>query len=79
MATIPWTASAALENVVRAGNDLAEVTSLEGCVRAWLELDDVHKRRAELVMEKAFQFQDEGYTRVFHEEGIAELAKHLPT
>jgi len=40
---IEWTMSAALENVLRGDTDLAEVTSLEGAVRAWRDLDPEHR------------------------------------
>jgi hypothetical protein len=36
---INWRMSVALENVPRGDEQLAEVTSLEGAVRAWLALD----------------------------------------
>jgi len=38
---IDWRMSAALENVPRGNSDIAEVTSLEGAVRAWVTLDGV--------------------------------------
>lgn len=79
MTTIPWSMSASLENVVRGGNELPEVASLEGCVRAWLKLDAVHREDAELVPEHSFQFMDDGPTSVFRGAEIAALAKYLPS
>lgn len=78
MAVIPWSTSASLKNVVRGGNDMVEVTSLEGCVRAWLMLDPAHQADAELVPERAFQFEDDGPTSIFRGGEIAALARHLP-
>lgn len=40
---INWTMSAALENVVRGEEDVAEVANLAGAVREWLRLDPEHR------------------------------------
>ncbi|WBO21543.1 hypothetical protein [Sphingomonas abietis] len=69
--------SAALENVPRGDNDLAEVTSLEGAVRAWLGLDPEHRIHARLSTEHPIQLQGVP-TAIFTGEAIGELAKHLP-
>ena len=45
---IDWRMSAALETVPRGDEDLAEVTSLDGAVRAWTALDPEHRSAAEL-------------------------------
>ena len=75
--SIDWRMSAALENVPRGDTDLAEVTSLEGAVRAWSQLDAKHQAEAVLKPERAVQI-DGVSTEVFHAEGIAMLAEHLP-
>ena len=49
---IDWRMSAALENVPRGESELAEVTSLEGAVRAWLALDPAHQEDAVLTPER---------------------------
>ena len=53
--TIDWRMSASLENVLRGDEDLAEVTSLEGAVRAWRELDEAHRGAAVLRPERSLQ------------------------
>jgi hypothetical protein len=74
---IDWRMSAALENVPRGGGDLAEVTSLEGAVRAWLEMDAEHRDKAVLTPEQPILI--DGATHAsFSAPGIAELAEHLP-
>jgi hypothetical protein len=74
---IEWSMSAALENVPRGDSELAEVTSLEGAVRAWLELVPDHQVRARLSTEHPIQFEGVA-TAVFTGKAIAELAKRLP-
>jgi hypothetical protein len=43
---IDWRMSVALENVPRGDVDVAEVTSLESAVRAWIALDADHRSAA---------------------------------
>ncbi|AQR74971.1 hypothetical protein [Sphingomonas sp. LM7] len=74
---IDWRMSAALEDVPRGDGDLAEVTSLEGAVRAWLELDPEHRTGAKLTPERAVQI-DGASSASFVGEGIAVLAQRLP-
>jgi hypothetical protein len=74
---IDWRMSAALENVPRGDTDVAEVTSLEGAVRAWIDLDAVHKAVATLTAERAVRI-DGAATETFTGEGIAVLAERLP-
>ncbi|TZG25748.1 hypothetical protein [Sphingomonas montanisoli] len=74
---IDWTASAALENVERGGQDVAEVTNLNGAVRAWLLLEPQHKASAVLTVEHPIQL-DGIATTSFSGETIAALAEHLP-
>jgi hypothetical protein len=74
---IDWRMSAALENVPRGNRDVAEVTSLEGAVRAWLELDPQHKRAAILTAERAVQIDAVSLTS-FAGDGISVLAELLP-
>jgi hypothetical protein len=74
---IDWRMSAALENVPRGDEDVAEVTSLEGAVRAWLELDPKHKPAATLTAERAVQIDGVSLTS-FSGDGISVLIEHLP-
>jgi hypothetical protein len=75
--TIEWRMSASLENVPRGDGDLAEVTSLEGAVRAWQGLDPVHRTAAILTPERPVQIDGVGQAS-FEGEGIAVLAERLP-
>ena len=72
-----WSMSAALENVPRVDSDVAEVTSLEGAVRAWQDLDSEHQIHARLSTEHPIQFEGVA-TAVFTGDAIAELVKRLP-
>lgn len=74
---IDWRMSAALECVPRGGNELAEVTSLEGAVRAWLALDPDHRDAATLRPERALVI-DGVSMEEFAGNGIAALADRLP-
>lgn len=74
---INWRMSAALENVTRGDEDLAEVTSLEGAVRAWLALDPAHRAGAALTLEHPLLI-DGVSTSEFSGDGIAALAERLP-
>lgn len=75
--SIDWRMSAALQNVPRGDGDVAEVTSLERAVRAWLELDAEHKDKAVLTPEQAILIDGASHS-TFAAEGIAQLAEHLP-
>jgi hypothetical protein len=70
--------SAALENVPRGDEDVAEVTNLAGAVRAWAQLDHVHQDAAVLTVEHAIQI-DGAATHSFAGDGIAAFAKLLPS
>jgi hypothetical protein len=74
---INWRMSAALENVPRGNEDLAEVTSLEGAVRAWLALDPPHRSAATLTLEHPLLI-DGASIPEFSGEGIGALAERLP-
>ena len=74
---IDWRTSAALKNVPRGDNDVAEVTSLEGAVRAWIDLDPEHKAAATLTVERTVQI-DGVSVETFTGEEIAMLAERLP-
>lgn len=76
--TIEWSMSAALEDVPRGDTDLAEVTSLEGAVRAWKELDPEHRIHARLSTERPIQLGGVP-TAIFTGNAIEELVKRLPT
>ena len=72
-----WRMSAALEDVPRGGVDVAEVTSLEGAVRAWAELDPEHRAAATLRPEHSVMIDGAAHA-VFTADGIAMLAEMLP-
>ena len=74
---IDWRMSAALENVPRGDNDLAEVTSLERAVRTWLALDPAHRAAATLTPERPVTLDGAPFAE-FDGEGIAALAERLP-
>jgi len=74
---IDWRMSAALEDVPRGDDDVAEVTSLEGAVRAWLRLDPEHMAAATLTAERPIQIDGVSMTQ-FGGDGIAALAERLP-
>ena len=74
---IDWHMSASLENVPRGDGDMAEVTSLEQAVEAWLQLDLKHRADATLTPDRPILL--DGVSRdSFAGEGIAELAERLP-
>ncbi|MBB3691407.1 hypothetical protein FHY05_000014 [Sphingomonas sp. BK580] len=73
---IDWRMSAALENVPRGNDDLAEVTSLDGAVRMWLTLDSAYREGAVLTPERPVQMNG-ALTHVFHDDAIAALADRL--
>jgi len=75
--TINWRMSASLENVERGDGDMAEVTSLEGAVRAWLELDLHHRTAAILTPERPLQL-DGIVIESFTGDRIALLSERLP-
>ena len=74
---IDWSISAALENVARGGQEVAEVTNLEGAVRAWLALEPTHQMQATLSIEHSILL-DGVATSSFAGQTIAALAEHLP-
>ena len=74
---IDWRMSASLENVPRGDADLAEVTSLEGAVRAWRDLDEQHRDAAVLTPERAVQI-DGAMSDSFTGSAIAILVERLP-
>lgn len=74
---IDWRTSAALENVPRGDSDVAEVTSLEGAVREWIDLDPEHKAAATLTVERAVMIEGVSLD-TFTGQGIAVLAERLP-
>ncbi|WP_333573359.1 hypothetical protein [Sphingomonas sp.] len=73
---IDWTMSAALENVVRSGEDVAEVTNLGAAVRAWRDLDPEHRTHAVLILDHPVHLDGAAVNR-FEGEGIAALAERL--
>jgi hypothetical protein len=74
---IDWRMSASLENVQRGDGDFAEVTSLEGAVRAWSGLDAAHRSAAVLTPERAVLI-DGVSSAIFIGDGIASLIDLLP-
>ncbi|MGW8202751.1 hypothetical protein ACWGM0_09395 [Sphingomonas bisphenolicum] len=74
---IDWSISAGLENVARGGQDIAEVTNLDGAVRAWLALDQEHQKEARLTIEYPILLDGVAMSH-FSGLTIAALAEHLP-
>ncbi|WP_010183384.1 hypothetical protein [Sphingomonas sp. PAMC 26605] len=74
---IDWRMSASLEDVPRGSEDIAEVTSLEGAVRAWRELDPAHQSAATLTLERAIQLDGVSLT-AFTGNSISALVEKLP-
>ncbi len=74
---IDWRMSAALENVPRGNGDVAEVTSLEGAVRTWLNLDSQHRMTATLTAERPLQIDGVSLAS-FEGDGISVLVELLP-
>lgn len=75
--TIEWRMSASLENVARGGDEMAEVTSLEGAVRAWLDLDPEHRIAATLTPERPVMIDRISHAS-FAGDGIAILSEQWP-
>lgn len=75
---IDWSMSAALENVTRGGEDIAEVASLENVVREWLGLDPEHRQVAVLTPERAILLDGASHDSL-SADGIAVLAERLPS
>lgn len=75
---IDWRMSAALENVPRGDEDFAEITSLEGAVRAWMTLDPEHRDAAVLTPERTLHINGEKHATLAG-DGIAALAERLPS
>lgn len=73
---IEWRMSAALENVPRGDDELAEVTSLEGAVRAWLALDPAHREAAILTPEHSLLIDGRSIEQL-HGDAINALAERL--
>ncbi len=74
---IDWRMSAALENVPRGGEDVAEVTNLEGAVRASTALDPAHRDAAVLTPERTLLIDGASHASLSG-NGIAALAERLP-
>ena len=75
---LDWSMSAALQNVTRADQDVAEVANLAGVVRDWLQLDPEHQRAAVLTPERAIMLDGVGHDSLTA-DGIATLAERLPS
>lgn len=75
---IDWRMSAALENVPRGDADVAEVTSLEGAVRAWTTLDPPHRDATVLTPERPVQIDGSAHAMLAG-NGIAASAERLPS
>lgn len=75
---IDWRMSAALENVPRGTENLAEVTSLEVAVRAWTALDMEHRDAAVLTPERPVLIDGASHISLAG-DGIAALAERLPS
>jgi len=77
MPDIDWRMRASIENVPRGDSDLAEVTSLEGVLRARAELDGDHREAALLTTERPIQV-DGAMVDKFTGAAINDLAARLP-
>ncbi|MCI1143449.1 hypothetical protein MOP88_15970 [Sphingomonas sp. WKB10] len=77
MSGIDWRMSAVLADVDRGGSELAEVTSLEQAVRAWLALDNGLQNEAVLRPERAVVIDGETVA-AFEGQAIRALADRLP-
>ncbi|PVE59969.1 hypothetical protein DC429_06280 [Arthrobacter sp. TPD3018] len=77
MSGIDWRMSAVLANVHRGGSELAEVTSLEQAVRAWLALDNGLQNEAVLRPERAVVIDGETVAAL-EGQAIRALADRLP-
>uniref|UniRef100_UPI0035CC80B9 hypothetical protein n=1 Tax=uncultured Sphingomonas sp. TaxID=158754 RepID=UPI0035CC80B9 len=74
---IDWRMSASLEDVPRGDAEVAEVTSLEGAVRAWQQLDPSHRSAATLTLERPIQLDGVSIV-VFTGDSIDALVEKLP-
>lgn len=74
---VDWSMSAALENVVRGEQDLAEVANLAGVVRDWLGHDPEHRGSAVLTPERPILIDGAAHASVTA-VGIGRLAVRLP-
>lgn len=72
-----WHMSAALEDVPRGNEELAEVTSLEGAVRAWMQLDPELRASARLTLERPVMIGGLP-TAALSGEAISALVQLLP-
>ncbi|MHA0327984.1 hypothetical protein [Sphingomonas melonis] len=77
MSGIDWRMSAVLANVDRGGSEVAEVTSLEQAVGAWLALDNGLQNEAVLRPERALVIDGETVA-AFEGQAIRALADRLP-
>jgi hypothetical protein len=75
---IDWRMSASLENVSRGGEEVPEVTSLEGAVRAWQQLEPGLKDAAVLALERPVNLNGGHPVDHFTGPAIEDLAKRLP-
>lgn len=74
---IDWSMSAALENVTRGDQDIAEVANLAGVVREWLKLGPEHRAHAVLTPERPILIDGASHDSLTV-DGIAMLAERLP-
>lgn len=77
MSGIDWRMSAALANVERGDSEVAEVTSLEQAVRAWLSLDNGLQNEAVLRPDHPVMIDGETVA-AFEGQAIRALADRLP-
>lgn len=75
---IDWKMSAALENVTRGGEQVPEVTNLEGAVRAWQQLDAPQQAEAVLTLERPVQVDGDLPLDTFVGDAINDLVQRLP-
>ncbi len=75
--SIDWRMSVALQNVPRGDEELAEVTSLEGAVRAWSTLDAAHQESAVISLDHPILIDGVSHA-TFTGPAIGDLAERLP-
>jgi hypothetical protein len=76
--SINWRMSAALENVPRGDDEVAEVTNLEAAVRDWLQLDGELQAEAVLTPEHPIKLNEGEPIVSFSGLAIRDLADRLP-
>ena len=74
--TPDWTISVSLDNVLRGGQQIPEVTNLRDAVRTWQQLDQPSQDKAILFLEHRITIGGAQLDR-FEGQGVAVLAERL--